>query len=79
MAKRYIGQVIKKPFARGSKSERSAVFLATAEGEYVLRLKGGNPFHDEQLERLVGKQIWGEGVLTGYTLILSHWEEIAEK
>ncbi|MBI1762074.1 MAG: hypothetical protein HYR56_11645 [Acidobacteria bacterium] len=73
------GNVIKKPFAAGSKSERNAVLLATAEGEYVLRRQGGNPFHDETLERLVGKRIVAEGVLTGYTLLLSSWEEAAEK
>ncbi len=76
---RFTGHVIKKPFAVGSKSERAAVLLATNEGEYVLRRQGGNPFHDETLEQLVGKRIVAEGVLTGYTLLLSSWEAAAEK
>lgn len=75
----FTGHVIKKPFATGSKSARDAVLLATDQGEYVLRRQGGNPFHDESLEQLVGKQIVAEGVLTGYTLLLTSWEETAEK
>ena len=53
----HTGQVIRKPFAAGSKSERPAVMLQTGDGEYVLRIQGGNPFHDPRLEELVGKQI----------------------
>jgi hypothetical protein len=75
----FTGQVIKKTFATGSKSERAAVLLATDAGEYVLRRQGGNPFHDEALEKLIGKQIVAEGVLTGYTLLLASWKEVAEK
>lgn len=75
----FTGQVIKKPFATGSKSERTAILLATDTGEYVLRRQGGNPFHDETLEQLVGKHIVAEGVLTGYTLLLASWKEVAEK
>ncbi len=76
---RFTGHVIKKPFAKGSKSEHSAVLLATDEGEYVLRQQGGNPFHDDALEQLVGQRIVAEGVLTGYTLLLSSWQIAAEK
>ena len=75
----FTGQVIKKPFATGSKSARDAVLLATDAGDYVLRRQGGNPFHDETLEQLVGKRIVAQGVLTGYTLLLTSWKEAAEK
>lgn len=70
------GHVIKKLFAAGSKSEREAVMLVTDKGEYVLRRKGGNPFSDETLENLVGKQIRCEGDLTGYTFLMTDWTEI---
>lgn len=69
------GQVTRKLFAAGSKSEREAVILVTDRGEYVLRRKGGNPFYDEALEELVGKRIRCEGELTGYTFIMTHWAE----
>lgn len=72
------GQVVKKPFGAGSKSERDAVYLVAGSGEqYVLRRRGGNPFQDPELDKLVGKSIAAEGLLTGYTLIVSHWREIA--
>lgn len=72
------GAVVKKPFGVGSKSERAAVMLATAQGEYVLRRLGANPFHDPDLEKLVGKVIACEGTLHGYTLLMSSWKELAE-
>ena len=71
----FSGHVIKKPFGIGSKSERWAIFLVTDKEEYVLRREGGNPFHDAELEDLVGKNISCEGMLTGYTLLMSDWKE----
>ncbi len=72
----FSGTVIKKPLATGSKSEREAVCLATAAGEYVLRRAGRNPFVDPELEQLVGKSIRCTGVVTGYTLLMSEWQEL---
>jgi len=69
----YSGSVVKRPFAKGSKSERDAIFLVTSEGDYVLRRQGGNPYHDPDLERLVGKKIRCTGILTGYTLLVSEF------
>lgn len=69
------GQVTKKLFAAGSKSERETVILVTDDGEYVLRRKGGNPFFDGELESLVGKHISCEGDLTGYTFLMDKWTE----
>jgi hypothetical protein len=69
------GTVIKKLFARGSKSEHEAVCLVTDHGEFVLRRRGGNPFSDPELDKLVGKQISCEGEVVGYTLIISSWSE----
>lgn len=69
------GWVTKKPFAAGSKSEREAIILATDDGEYVLRRRGGNPFFDEALEKLVGKRISCEGELAGYTFLMTRWTE----
>ena len=69
----FTGDVIKKPFGTGSKSEREAVCLVTDAGEYVLRRQGGNAFSDPELDKLVGKRISCEGIVSGYTLIMSAW------
>ena len=69
------GTVVKKPVAAGSKSERPAILLQTDEGEYVLRIQGGNPFHDPRLEELVGKRIRARGQLHGYTFLMDDWAE----
>jgi hypothetical protein len=73
------GKVVKKQFGVGSKSERDAVYLKSGDGrEYVLRRKsGGNPFHDQELENLVGKNIRAAGDVVGdYTLLMSDWDEL---
>jgi hypothetical protein len=75
----FSGLVVKKPFGKGSKSEHEAVFLETQEGPYVLRRKGGNPFRDLELEKLVGKTIRCTGMVTGYTLLISEWSEVPDK
>jgi hypothetical protein len=69
------GKVIRKQFAVGSKSERPAVLLQTKDGEYVLRIQGGNPFHDPRLDALVGKHICARGELHGYTFLMKDWTE----
>lgn len=70
------GRVTKKLFGKGSKSEHEAVVLDTEEGQYVLRRRGGNPFHDPELEKLAGKTIRGRGDIVGYNFLLTDWEEI---
>lgn len=67
------GTVVKKPFGTGTKSEHEAVYLVTDSGEYVLRRRGGNAFQDDVLDNLVGKRLSCEGIVTGYTLIMSEW------
>jgi hypothetical protein len=70
------GQVARKLFGQGSKSEREAVVLRTGEAEYVLRREGGNPFVDPVLDDLVGGEIECEGIVHGYTLIISRWGKL---
>ncbi len=64
------GTVTRRPYAMGSKSEHEAVMLVTDDGEFRLRRKGGNPFSDPSLDRLVGKHIEAEGVVAGPAFIL---------
>jgi hypothetical protein len=73
----YVGKVTKKPFGKGSKSESEAIFLETGDGEFVLRRQGGNPFHDPELQKLVGKTIRCTGLARDYVLKISDWTELA--
>jgi len=69
------GLVIKEVVGKGSKSEHDAVLLEAKDGKYLLRQRGGNPFRDPELDKLVGKHIRANGVLTGYTFVMSDWVE----
>ena len=75
MEQTYCGQAVKRIFGAGSKSERPAVMLQTRDAEYVLRIQGGNPFHDPRLEELVGKRIVARGEVHGYTFLMKDWTE----
>lgn len=63
------GKVILKTFGEGSKSEHEAVYLETANGSYVLRRQGANPFNDPFLFKLEGKKITAMGVLNKYVFL----------
>jgi len=52
-----------------------AVVLKTDSCELVLRKRGGNPFVDETLDKLVGKRILARGIVAGTTLIMDSWDE----
>lgn len=70
------GEVIIRPIAEGSKSERNAVFIQSAAGTFLLRRQGGNPFHDDALEKLAGKQIKVQGLLDKNLLLAREIEEL---
>jgi hypothetical protein len=74
----FVGKVIKKPFGKGSKSEHQAVFLETGPNQYVLRRRGGNPFYDPELQKLVGKTIRCTGLVSQYMLLISDWSVLDE-
>lgn len=67
------GTVVKKPFAPASKSAHEAVWLVTDQGEFKLEREEGNPFHDPELEKLVGKRITCVGNLVGYVFRIREW------
>ena len=71
-----IGCVVKKLYAAGTKSEREAVMLETAEGVYVLRRVGGNAFQDPTLNLLVGSRICAKGDLHASTFMMTDWHAI---
>ena len=63
------GHVVEGEFARGSKSERIAVYLQTQETRYVLRRRDGPSFADKTLQELVGCDVECDGVIVSYMLI----------
>ena len=67
------GRVVKKLLYAGTKSEHEGLVLVTAEGEFKLLRKGGNPFWDETLAELEGKEIDAEGTLRETRFTMSHW------
>lgn len=72
----YHGKVVHQKFAPGSKSEHDAVALMTPEGALKLRRAGGNPFHDPELEKLVGLEIVAEGEMHRGQLLLTRWDVV---
>lgn len=68
------GAVLRAPFGTGSKSEREAVWLETADHRLVLRRKDGPTFGDRALEKYVGKRVKCDGFIVGYTLLAERIE-----
>ena len=71
------GDVSLRTTARGSKSEHEAVMLESRGKHYILRRKGGNPFHDPEMINLVGKKIKAKGELIEYVFIMEDWEIVS--
>ena len=67
------GKVAKKLLYAGTKSEHEGLVLVTAEGEFKLLRKGGNPFWDDTLAELEGKEIEAEGTLRETRFAISRW------
>jgi len=67
------GKVAKRLLYAGTKSEHEGLVLITAEGEFKLLRKGGNPFRDEILGELEGKEVEAEGALRETRFTMSHW------
>lgn len=63
------GRVSSGRTARGSKSEREAVFIDTDAGRYVLRRKNGPVFGDDALRRYVGHTVECDGFVLGNTVL----------
>lgn len=70
------GTVIKATFASGSKSERSAPFLQTADQRYLLRRRGGPSYGDTTLTRFVGHAVECDGTVTSYLLLVDRIEQV---
>jgi hypothetical protein len=67
------GRVKKKLLYAGTKSEHEGLVLVSADGEFKLQRKGGNPFWDKTLAELEGKEIKAEGTLRETRFTMSQW------
>ena len=75
--RRFTGNVVKKQWNPGSKSDHMAVVLESGGTLLKLRREGGNPFFDAELEKLVGKTIEAHGtMLDPSTVLMSSWQEV---
>ena len=70
------GRVTKKLLYAGTKSEHEGIALTTTQGVFKLRRRRGNPFQDETLAQLEGKEIEGEGIIRSNQFIMDDWEVI---
>ena len=70
------GQVTRGSYGAGSKSERTAVFIDTERGRFLLRRKDGPAFADSALDRYVGSAVECDGFLVGTALLAERIEPI---
>jgi hypothetical protein len=70
------GRVTRGVHARGTKSEREAVFVDTGKKRYVLRRKSGPAYGDKQLDRYVDHVVSCSGFLLGTTLLAETIKEV---
>jgi hypothetical protein len=66
------GHVIQGLYGQGSRSEREATFIETADARYILRRKNGPVFNDIELIQYVGHEVECDGFLVGTTLLAEH-------
>ena len=70
------GKVVTDAYAPGTKSEHTGVFLVVNRKKYKLKFKGGNPFHDPELDQYVGKKIRVMGMSAPHAFIITGIPEI---
>jgi hypothetical protein len=72
------GNVVRRRVGAGSKSERDAVVIDTADTSFVLRRQGGNAFADPDLDALVGRRVRLEGTAMATTFVIDRWQLLDE-
>jgi len=63
------GRMTLRPFGVGTKSERDALILETAEGDLLIRRRTGPSFGRTGLEHLVGEEVACDGTIAGDVLL----------
>ncbi|RAJ83512.1 hypothetical protein CLV59_103480 [Chitinophaga dinghuensis] len=71
------GRLILRMFAPHSKSEHMGVYIASDQGEYLIRPAEGNPFADNPLMPMAGKIIAATGTIVDYVFLVTSWKEVA--
>ncbi len=66
------GTVVRAPFGKGSKSERSGIWLQAGQLRLQLRFRTGPSFGDRKLARYVGKTVRCDGILVDQLLLIEH-------
>lgn len=70
------GTVMDTRYARGSKSERIAPCLQTAEARYLLRRRHGPSYGDATLTSLVGHVVECDGTVVAQLLLVDRIERV---
>lgn len=72
------GKVVVKKFGSGTKSEHDAVYIIDnlTNEEYVLRLKGTNPFENNEIKSFIGKEVKAKGILDDYLFLADKIAEV---
>ena len=71
------GRVTQGAYGKGSKSEREAVFIETADARrYILRHKTGPALYDTELMQYVGHEVKCDGLVVGKTLLVERIEVV---
>jgi hypothetical protein len=70
------GRVTQGAYGKGSKSEREAVFIETADARYILRRKNGPAFDDTELTQYMGHEVKCDGFVVGTTLLAERIEVV---
>ena len=71
------GRVTKDVYGKGSKSERKAIFIETADARrYILRRKSGPAFGGTELTQYIGHNVECDGFLVGMTLMAERIEVV---
>jgi hypothetical protein len=72
------GRITQGTYGKGSKSEREAVFIETADAQrYILRHKTGPAFDDTELMQYVGHEVKCDGFVVGTTLLAERIEVVS--
>jgi hypothetical protein len=71
------GRVTQAEYGKGSKSQRQAIFIETADAKYLLRRKTGPVFADPELLRYVGHDVECDGFVIATTLLAERIEQVS--
>ncbi len=72
------GKLELRIFGRTTKSEHWGVYIVTPDASYLIRPMDGNPFMNNPLEPLAGKEIEAEGRISDYIFFAKSWKVLEQ-